>query len=288
MPVSTAHAFGLRWAANTPLPLFPAAPPDGRAPDVVVERVAGLPLRSGGIAINSGWLFDDGIRFTLDGASYEMTDGDRIVWAAPDRVVAPGDGPPVALYSTVTALLLAWRGATPLHGSAVEIDGRAILIGGPSGAGKSTLAAALIARGGRLISDDLSLLAPTGPGETAVLWPGRSSIRLVDRTAADPAAKLLVQPAMTDVTRPVPLTTLLILRSAPIAPGAADRVAALRRQLFRPRWMERMPHRATRLATIMAAAQQLTIATMPPAGAAPGASIDQRAARAQRLMSGAP
>ena len=48
---------------------------------------------------------------------------------------------PAAFYSTVAALTLAWRGALPCHASAVEIDGRAILIAGPSGAGKSTLCA---------------------------------------------------------------------------------------------------------------------------------------------------
>lgn len=41
-----------------------------------------------------------------------------------------------------------------VHATAVEIDGRAVLIGGRSGQGKSDLALRLIDRGARLISDD--------------------------------------------------------------------------------------------------------------------------------------
>ena len=41
-----------------------------------------------------------------------------------------------------------------LHGTAVEIDGCAVLLLGPSGAGKSDLALRLIDRGGKLIGDD--------------------------------------------------------------------------------------------------------------------------------------
>lgn len=40
------------------------------------------------------------------------------------------------------------------HGSAVAIEGRALLIEGPPGAGKSSLALALIERGAALIGDD--------------------------------------------------------------------------------------------------------------------------------------
>lgn len=45
-----------------------------------------------------------------------------------------------------------------LHASAVEFDGRAVLIEGPSGSGKSGLALQLIAFGARLITDDRARL----------------------------------------------------------------------------------------------------------------------------------
>jgi HprK-related kinase A len=47
-----------------------------------------------------------------------------------------------------------------LHASAVERDGRALLMTGISGAGKSTLAALMMARGWRLMGDEFALLDP--------------------------------------------------------------------------------------------------------------------------------
>jgi HprK-related kinase A len=47
-----------------------------------------------------------------------------------------------------------------LHASAVERDGRALLMTGMSGAGKSTLAALLMGQGWRLMGDEFALLDP--------------------------------------------------------------------------------------------------------------------------------
>ena len=47
------------------------------------------------------------------------------------------------------------------HSAVVEKAGRAAILAGPSGSGKSTLCAALLARGWRLLSDELTLLDPT-------------------------------------------------------------------------------------------------------------------------------
>jgi len=47
-----------------------------------------------------------------------------------------------------------------LHASAVERDGKALVMTGVSGAGKSTLAALLMTRGWRLMGDEFALLAP--------------------------------------------------------------------------------------------------------------------------------
>lgn len=54
-------------------------------------------------------------------------------------------------------------GAALWHASAVEIDGRGVLITGPSGSGKSELAIELIALGARLIADDQTVITPGQP-----------------------------------------------------------------------------------------------------------------------------
>ena len=57
-------------------------------------------------------------------------------------------------------LALGGRRYVLLHASAVERDGRALMMTGISGAGKSTLAALLMARGWRLMGDEFALLDP--------------------------------------------------------------------------------------------------------------------------------
>jgi hypothetical protein len=61
----------------------------------------------------------------------------------------------VVIVGLPFATLLQQRGFLLLHGSCIEIDGGAIAFVGDSGMGKSTLAAALHARGHKLMVDDL-------------------------------------------------------------------------------------------------------------------------------------
>lgn len=55
---------------------------------------------------------------------------------------------------------LGWRRHLLLHASAVEKDGRALLMAGASGSGKSTLAALLGEEGWRLMGDEFTLVDP--------------------------------------------------------------------------------------------------------------------------------
>jgi hypothetical protein len=61
----------------------------------------------------------------------------------------------VVLLGSVMAILLFQRGLSVLHGSAVDIDGRGVAFIGGKGAGKSTIAAALAARGHKVLTDDV-------------------------------------------------------------------------------------------------------------------------------------
>lgn len=86
----------------------------------------------------------------------------------------------VLLLGRVMACLLRLRGYLPLHGSAVEINGRAAIFLGPSGAGKSTLAAACHARGHSIITDDVAAVARQG-AEFRILVAG-TRIRLMEES----------------------------------------------------------------------------------------------------------
>jgi hypothetical protein len=63
-----------------------------------------------------------------------------------------------ALSGPVLGFALQLQGLVSIHGSAVVVDGLAIGFLAPSGYGKSTLAAALLQRGGALLSDDVLAL----------------------------------------------------------------------------------------------------------------------------------
>ncbi len=83
------------------------------------------------------------------------------------------------LYGTVFAYILQARGYLVLHGSAVLVENKAVIFSGDSGAGKSTTAAAMVARGYPLITDDVVALRYNAAGEL-VMAPGPQRVKLWD------------------------------------------------------------------------------------------------------------
>ncbi|MDR7079103.1 energy-coupling factor transporter ATP-binding protein EcfA2 [Neobacillus niacini] len=59
------------------------------------------------------------------------------------------------LLGSCMGAILMQRGILPLHGSAIDINGKAYAIVGNSGAGKSTLATAFLRKGYKLLTDDV-------------------------------------------------------------------------------------------------------------------------------------
>lgn len=108
-------------------------------------------------------------------ARYAVRDGAEIT-VEPETDARPED---VRLYllGSMFGALLHQRGVFPLHAAAVEINGSAAAFAGPSGAGKSTLVALLARRGGRLITDDISVIEPLAEGQVGV-WPGAAHVKL--------------------------------------------------------------------------------------------------------------
>lgn len=97
-------------------------------------------------------------------ALFGVEDGRRIMVSPIGETDPQSDLVRLYILGTCFGILLMQRGILPLHGSAVVIDGKAYAFLGDSGAGKSTTAAALLERGGRLLTDDVVAIA-YGPNE---------------------------------------------------------------------------------------------------------------------------
>ncbi len=79
-----------------------------------------------------------------------------------------------AVFGNVLACICWRRGQLALHGSAVAIDGRAVLLLGPRELGKSLLAGALVRRDHCLLSDEVAAVAG------ARCYPAGSMLSLAD------------------------------------------------------------------------------------------------------------
>lgn len=87
-----------------------------------------------------------------------------------------------ALVGTVMAILLYQRGLLVLHGSAVNIDGEAMVFLGNSGEGKSSMAAAFHSKGYGIITDDV---APVNLSQNPVtINPGFPQMKLSSEVAS--------------------------------------------------------------------------------------------------------
>lgn len=122
-----------------------------------------------------------------------------------------------------------------LHAAALEHDGRAIVFAGPSGAGKTTLTLALLARGWRIVTEEIVLLDLAGvvtglarpihakgakiPSDwTRHTYPMRSSRGPLDSDIAQP-------PAHHRVSSPLPLRALVRIGHGPRVMPTLERVA---------------------------------------------------------------
>lgn len=149
------------------------------------------------------------------------------------------------LLGQVLSFALLARGREPLHASAVAVGGRVIAFLGDCGLGKSSLAAAFVAAGYPLVTDDLLVLEESR--NAYLVQPGLPRIKLYPRIARrllgvrrqgprlNPGtAKLIVPlPEGRTARRPLPLDTLYVLaraRSVRIAPlsGASAMLEILR------------------------------------------------------------
>jgi energy-coupling factor transporter ATP-binding protein EcfA2 len=92
-------------------------------------------------------------------AKYEIKNGDSItVEPYPDADMEVLRG---YLLGTCMSAVYIQRGLLAIHGSCIDIGGRAVILAGHSGAGKSTLSAALRGSGHGFLADDISVVTYT-------------------------------------------------------------------------------------------------------------------------------
>lgn len=146
--------------------LATAIEPNGAA-DLTIERIA--PADADAFAKASAHVASAGDEDTLRVEIRRGAGGYLARWTGKLDIIVTDDGARMLVCErapiddSIARLLLnqglsfalGAHGREGLHGSAVELGGRAILVSGPSGAGKSTLATALCLAGGRLLADDV-------------------------------------------------------------------------------------------------------------------------------------
>jgi hypothetical protein len=253
MPIeSDAFLCGWRVQSEIPLPELPAWKTPEAAVDVRIRLGTVPPLAEVTASTQ---------RMTTNGAglcrieipevvTFSVRDGREIVI---DPLVSP-DSLEVHnfLFGTGLGLLCHQRGVFPLHGSCLQLGGKAVIFSGKSGAGKSTLAAALVNRGHILLADDVCALTRTEQGWQ--VWPAfprvklhPASLQAVLGKQANPSQANLqgkvhfqLEPVRSFALQPVPLDAIYFLRKA--EDGEPERIidlsnleslASLQNQTFR-------------------------------------------------------
>jgi hypothetical protein len=153
------RAYGLGLDSCLPLPDVSSDAPGAEAEIAFVEGAVPAELPD---ALVRGVRFQaarDRVLLTVDGiARYLVAEGSRVTI---DRSPGVGDDD-VRLYLLGVAFgaILHQRGELVVQGSAVVVDGAAIVFMGDSGTGKSTLAAAFARRGHMAVADDFCRIQP--------------------------------------------------------------------------------------------------------------------------------
>lgn len=196
------------------------------------------------------------LRFSIENVGeWAISGGNRIAVTPAPGVLAEE----LALFTTGSAwgALGYQRGLAMWHGSAVRRGGRTVLFCGDAGEGKSTMAAAMIAGGATLVSDDLSRIDSTVDG--ALIHPSSDRVKLWHEAIAHLGLenetltrdhmrqdKFLCPVRRHDVAeRPRRLTDIVVLETGamlgaePLS-GAKAIEAVLRATIYRPEMIEAM------------------------------------------------
>lgn len=150
---------GLRVRSSLPFPELWPWQGDDRSPDVEISFDAIQEPTEPPIFIRTfSKLWADGTYILgLDNVGRFCVESGRRIQANPTSGALESELR-LFILGTCFGVLCHQRGLYPLHASAVNINGGAVLFAGDSGKGKSTIAAALGARGHALLADDVSVV----------------------------------------------------------------------------------------------------------------------------------
>ncbi|UVI29114.1 HPr kinase/phosphorylase [Paenibacillus spongiae] len=166
-------AFGLRISSEIPLPELPVSVDVEECANVDIVIETGVPDRLWVQLKSAGSNFariDNRFLFLIPETAFYCIEDGRKITVSPLAGADPEKVREYLLGPCMGALLMI-RNTLPLHGSAVEIDGKAYAFLGDSGAGKSTLAAAFVSEGHRLVSDDVIAVTLADDGGMPVVAP---------------------------------------------------------------------------------------------------------------------
>ena len=235
-------AFGRKLTSDFSFPELPVAAADGppawtfelnRGPAPgEAERRLGSDKVYGAVQVHS-WVRGSGLRLVYeDTGTFDVSaDGSQLTWYPP-LGPQPDEAARADVIGRVLPMAMHLQGIFTLHASAVSTAGQTgIALMAPKGYGKSTLAAALMAAGSRLISDDAVPVAGLSD-HVARLLPGIFQVRLWGDSAAQvglgsPSAagrKVVVTEFANDrlLTEPVPFAAAYVL--APVTANASGAV----------------------------------------------------------------
>lgn len=170
------RVYGLGIASEVELPEFAASPDrSGLTADVtmVMEDAVPVPPCDERPRLDKD---EHGVTLTVHGVARYRVEGGGRVTVNPDPM-ATARSVRLFLLGSVIGIICHQRGLLPLHAGAVLIDGRAVAFCGHSGIGKSTLVSQMVARGHRMLCDDICVLS-FSDREGPVAWPGPPSARL--------------------------------------------------------------------------------------------------------------
>jgi hypothetical protein len=99
--------------------------------------------------------------------SFLIRDGKEIIVENDEK--SDSDACALFILGTCIGALLLQRGLIPIHGSALSLEDKEIIITGQSGAGKSTLTASLNKRGYSFLADDIAALQVEESGDSWIM-----------------------------------------------------------------------------------------------------------------------